>query len=67
MATLDKYDGNREGLRTFLTNIELYCGYHEEMGRIFREVDAESQAEKAISRLRQTKAVSAYTAEFKQL
>ncbi|KAH7559971.1 reverse transcriptase [Bipolaris maydis] len=118
----DKYDGNREGLRTFLTNIELYCGYHEvpndaekilmanshlkgkaaswmqpyvedflldinnkgtkdetrtlfsswanfkeEMGRIFGEVDAESQAEKAISRLRQTKAVSAYTAEFKQL
>ncbi|KAH7557890.1 reverse transcriptase [Bipolaris maydis] len=122
MATPDKYDGNREGLRTFLTNIELYCGYHEvpndaekilmanshlkgkaaswmqpyvedflldinnkgtkdetrtlfsswanfkeEMGRIFGEVDAESQAEKAISRLRQTKAVSAYTAEFKQL
>ncbi|KAH7562953.1 reverse transcriptase [Bipolaris maydis] len=122
MATPDKYDGNREGLRTFLTNIELYCGYHEvpndaekilmanshlkgkaaswmqpyvedflldinnkgtkdetrtlfsswanfkeEMGRIFGEVDAESQAEKAISRLKQTKAVSAYTAEFKQL
>ncbi|KAH7562940.1 reverse transcriptase [Bipolaris maydis] len=122
MATPDKYDGNREGLRTFLTTIELYCGYNdvpndeekilmanthlkgkaaswmqpyvedflvdinnkgtkdetralfsswanfkEEMGRIFGEVDAESQAEKAISRLRQTKAVSAYTAEFKQL
>ncbi|KAH7556815.1 reverse transcriptase [Bipolaris maydis] len=122
MATPDKYDGNREGLRTFLTTIELYCGYNdvpndeekilmanthlkgkaaswmqpyvedflkdidnkgtkdetrtlfgswtnfkEEMGRIFGEVDAESQAEKAISRLKQTKAVSAYTAEFKQL
>ncbi|KAH7551149.1 reverse transcriptase [Bipolaris maydis] len=122
MATPDKYDGNREGLRTFLTNIELYCGYNdvpndeekilmanthmkgkaaswmqpyvedfltdidnkgtkdetrtlfsswanfkEELGRIFGEVDAESQAEKAISRLKQTRAVSAYTAEFKQL
>ncbi|EMD85001.1 hypothetical protein COCHEDRAFT_1045071, partial [Bipolaris maydis C5] len=29
MATPDKYDGNREGLRTFLTNIELYCGYND--------------------------------------
>ncbi|EMD85461.1 hypothetical protein COCHEDRAFT_1041538, partial [Bipolaris maydis C5] len=29
MATPDKYDGNREGLRTFLTTIELYCGYNE--------------------------------------
>ncbi|KAI1676271.1 Retrotrans-gag domain containing protein [Pyrenophora tritici-repentis] len=100
MATPEKYDGNRDGLRTFLTSIDLYCGYHEvpddkgkilqtskpkeqdedetrtlfsswtyfkeEMGRIFGEVDAESQAEKAISRLKQTKSVSAYTAEFKQ-
>ncbi|EOA89666.1 uncharacterized protein SETTUDRAFT_25997 [Exserohilum turcica Et28A] len=29
MATLDKYDSNREGLRTFLTTIELYCGYNK--------------------------------------
>ncbi|EMD58187.1 hypothetical protein COCSADRAFT_75403, partial [Bipolaris sorokiniana ND90Pr] len=29
MATPDKYDGNREGLRTFLTTIELYCGYND--------------------------------------
>ena len=28
MATPDKYDSNREGLRTFLTTIELYCGYN---------------------------------------
>jgi hypothetical protein len=34
---------------------------------VFGEVDAENQAEKAITRLRQTKSVSAYTAEFKQL
>ena len=122
MATPDKYDSNQEGLQTFLTTIELYCGYNEvlnnkekilmanthlkgkavsqmqpyvedflkdinnkgikdetrtlfssqanfkeEMGRIFGEVDAESQAEKAISRLKQTKAVLAYIAEFKQL
>ncbi|KAK1909011.1 hypothetical protein P3342_011088 [Pyrenophora teres f. teres] len=37
------------------------------MGRIFGEVDAENQAEKAITRLKQTKSVSTYTAEFKQL
>ena len=41
--------------------------FKEEMGRIFGEVDAENQAEKAITRLKQTKSVSAYTAEFKQL
>jgi hypothetical protein len=41
--------------------------FQEEMGRIFGEVDAENQAEKAITRLKQTKSVSAYTAEFKQL
>jgi hypothetical protein len=41
--------------------------FRDEMGRIFGEIDAESQAEKAISYLKQTKSVSAYTAEFKQL
>ena len=41
--------------------------FKDEMGRIFGEVDAESQAEKAITCLKQTKSVSAYTAEFKQL
>jgi hypothetical protein len=41
--------------------------FKKEMGRIFGEVDAENQAEKAITRLRQTKSVSTYTAEFKQL
>ncbi|KAI1676020.1 Retrotrans-gag domain containing protein [Pyrenophora tritici-repentis] len=104
MATPDKYDGSRTELRTFLTNIELYCGYNEvpndeekilmanthmkgkaaswmqpyvedfledipnkgtkeETRKLF---NAESQAEKAISHLKQTKSVSAYTAEFKQ-
>ena len=29
MATPEKYDGNRDGLRTFLTNIDLYCGYND--------------------------------------
>ena len=41
--------------------------FKEEMGRIFGEVDAKNQAEKAITRLKQTKSVSKYTAEFKQL
>ncbi|KAH8623248.1 hypothetical protein IG631_22405 [Alternaria alternata] len=41
--------------------------FKEEMGRIFREVDAKNQAEKKITRLRQLTSVSAYTAEFKQL
>ena len=122
IATPEKYDGSRNELRTFLTNIDLYCEYNEvpndqekiltanmhmkgkasdwmqpyvedylanisqrgtkeetqslfeswtnfktEIGRIFGEVDAKNQAEKAITRLRQTKSVSAYTAEFKQL
>jgi hypothetical protein len=37
------------------------------MGRIFGEVDAKNQVEKRITLLKQTKSVSAYTAEFKQL
>jgi len=122
IATPEKYDGGRAELRTFLTNIELYCEFNgapddqgkilmasmhmkgkaaswmqpfvddylksprlggekketqqlfaswtnfkEEMGRIFGEVDDQNQAEKAITRLKQTKSVSSYTAEFKQL
>jgi hypothetical protein len=122
MASPEKYDGGREELRTFLTNIDLYCEFNEvpndqekilmastymkgkasnwmqpyvddylldikqhgtkeetrtmfaswlefkqEMGRIFGEVDAKNQAEKRITHLKQTKSVSAYTAEFKQL
>ncbi|USP73296.1 Reverse Transcriptase [Curvularia clavata] len=122
MATPEKYDGNRNDLRTFLTTIDLYCEFNEvpsdqekilmasthmkgkaanwvqpyvedylssiktkgtkeetkalfaswnnfkdEMGRVFGEVDAKNQAEKAITRLKQTTSVSAYTAEFKQL
>ena len=41
--------------------------FKKEMGRIFGEIDEKDQAEKAITRLKQTKSVSAYTAEFKQL
>jgi hypothetical protein len=122
MTAPEKYEGGRTELRSFLTNIDLYCELNEvpndqekiltasmhmkgkaanwmqpyvedylrspgtngekqdthdlfrswkdfkdEMGRIFGEVDAENQAEKAITRLKQTKSVSAYTAEFKQL
>jgi hypothetical protein len=122
IATPDKYEGGRQELRAFLTNIELYCAYYnapndqeriltasmhmkgratnwmqpyvedylrapewlgtrtetqnlfsswsnfkKEIGNIFGEVDAKNQAEKAIYCLRQTKSVSAYTAEFKQL
>ena len=122
IASPEKYRGEREKLRVFLTNINLYCEYNEvpndqekiliastymkdkasnwmqpyvddylldtgrsgtkaetralfaswtefkeEMGRIFGEVDAKNQAEKKITRLRQTTSVSAYTAEFKQL
>ncbi|KAK1916415.1 hypothetical protein P3342_004234 [Pyrenophora teres f. teres] len=44
-----------------------WTDFKDEMGRIFGEVDAENQAEKAITRLKQTKSVSTYTAEFKQL
>ncbi|EMD68946.1 hypothetical protein COCSADRAFT_77287, partial [Bipolaris sorokiniana ND90Pr] len=29
MATLEKYDGSRTELRTFLTNIDLYCEFNE--------------------------------------
>ena len=122
IAPPEKYGGDREKLRTFLTHTHLYCEYNEipndqekilmastymkdkastwmqpyvddylldvthrgvkaetqalfaswtgfkqEMGRIFGEVDAKNQAEKKITRLRQTSSVSAYTAEFKQL
>jgi hypothetical protein len=38
-----------------------------EMKRIFGEVDAENQAEKAITHLKQKKSVSSYTAKLKQL
>jgi hypothetical protein len=122
IAAPEKFGGDREKLRTFLTHTDLYCEYNEvptdqekilmastymkdrasnwmqpyvddylldaehrgtkaetralfagwaefkeEMGRIFGEVDAKNQAEKKITRLRQTASVSAYTAEFKQL
>ena len=42
-------------------------GFKEEIGRIFREVDAKNQAKKKITRLRQLTLVLAYTIEFKQL
>ncbi|EMD58718.1 hypothetical protein COCSADRAFT_349027, partial [Bipolaris sorokiniana ND90Pr] len=29
IATLDKYNRSRTKLRTFLTNIDLYCGYND--------------------------------------
>ena len=122
IASPEKYGGEKDKLRVFLTNIDLYCEYNEvpndqekilmastfmkdkasnwmqpyvddylsdtdhrgtkaetrtlfaswtefkeEMGRIFGEIDAKNQAEKKITRLRQTTSVSAYTAEFKQL
>ncbi|KAG9192563.1 hypothetical protein G6011_11297 [Alternaria panax] len=122
IAAPEKFGGDREKLRTFLTHTYLYCEYNEvptdqekilmastymkdkasnwmqpyvddylldaehrgtkaetralfagwtefkeEMGRIFGEVDAKNQAEKRITRLKQTTSVSAYTAEFKQL
>ena len=41
--------------------------FKEEIGRIFREIDAKNQAEKKITRLKQTTLVFTYTAEFKQL
>jgi hypothetical protein len=56
--------GTKDETRTLFTS---WTNFKEEMGRIFGEVDAKNQAEKAITRLRQTKSVSTYTAEFKQL
>jgi len=44
-----------------------WSNFKEEMKRIFGEVDAGNQAEEAITRLKQIKSVSSYTAEFKQL
>lgn len=41
--------------------------FKKEMGCVFGEVDATSQVEKVITRLKQANSVSAYTAEFKQL
>ena len=41
--------------------------FKKEIGYIFREVDAQNQIEKAITRLKQTSLVSAYIAKFKQL
>ena len=29
MLALEKYNRNREGLQTFLTSINLYCGYYK--------------------------------------
>ena len=122
IAAPEKFGGDREKLRTFLTHTDLYCEYNEvptdqekilmastymkdrasnwmqpyvddylldaehrgtkaetralfagwtefkeEMGRIFGEIDAKNQAEKKITRLKQTTSVATYTAEFKQL
>jgi hypothetical protein len=46
---------------------KLFANWGSFKEEVFGEVDAENQAENAITRLRQTKSVSAYTAEFKQL
>ena len=59
-----KNNGTKEETKAIFAS---WNGFKEEMGRIFGEVDAQNQAEKAITRLKQTKSVSAYTAEFKQL
>ena len=56
--------GTREETKALFKDWE---SFKEEIGRIFGEVDAKNQAEKAITRLKQTKSVSKYTAEFKQL
>jgi len=54
----------KPGTRDLFTS---WKNFTDEMERMFGAVDAEDQAEKAITRLKQTKSVSAYTAEFKQL
>ena len=41
--------------------------FKEEIGRIFREVDAKSQAKRAISYLRQMRSIVLYITKFKQL
>ena len=58
---------NKETKDETRTLFSSWTNFKEEIRRIFGEVDAERQAEKAISCLKQTKAVLAYTAEFKQL
>ena len=59
-----EYRGTKAKTRAlFASQIE----FKEEIGRIFREIDAKNQAKKKITRLRQLTLVSAYTAEFKQL
>ena len=56
--------GTKKETQTLFTS---WTNFKEEMGRIFGEVDDQNQAERAITRLKQTKSVSSYTAEFKQL
>jgi hypothetical protein len=59
-----EHRGTKDETRTMFAS---WTEFKQEMGRIFGEVDAKNQAEKRITHLRQTKSVSAYTAEFKQL
>ncbi|OWY54200.1 hypothetical protein AALT_g8743 [Alternaria alternata] len=59
-----EHQGTKEETRALFAS---WAEFKEEIGRIFGEVDAKNQAEKKITRLRQTASVSAYTAEFKQL
>ena len=67
---IDNYLLNTEYKGTKVETQALFIGqteFKQEIGRIFREVDAKNQAKKKITRLRQTTLVLAYTAEFKQL
>ena len=59
-----KKRGTKDETRALFTS---WAKFKKEIGHIFREVDAQNQVEKAITRLKQTSSVSAYIAEFKQL
>lgn len=67
---VDNYLLDAEHRGTKAETQALFAGqieFKEEIGRIFKEVDAKNQAKKKITRLRQLTLVLAYTVEFKQL
>ena len=59
-----KNRGTKDETRALFTS---QAEFKKEIGHIFGEVDAQNQAEKAITRLKQTSLVLAYIAKFKQL
>ena len=67
---MDDFLANRDYNGSKGDTQDLFAGwvnFKDEIHKVFSQIDEEARAEKAITHIKQTKSVSAYTAEFRQL